>query len=167
MFRRNLLFAAILCFVSCFALLMVASPALSQPVSDPAGPTVTAKVVADEEAPSFDKLWEDFLKVITDFRTVGIVAGFIALIGLLITVLRIKQLNAWLEAKGWKQYKVYVAAGLGGVVAFLAALPMGWLKALAAGVAGVLAGLGATGGHVAGTGGSTGVTPADTPTVPK
>jgi len=104
---------------------------------------------AEEGEVTLDELFKSLEKVVTDFRGVGLLAGFISLIGLLMLVLRFKPLNAWLEKKGWKKYKPWVAAGLGGILACLTALAAGteWWKAVIAGVFAAVTALASVGLH--------------------
>jgi hypothetical protein len=143
-------------------------------LAQPAAPTGTADLDATIEAPetggaldgsvssetstaekevevTLDELLDMLMAVVTDFRTTGLLAGFIALVALLIYALRYPRLNGWLEAKGWKPYKVYIAAGLAGASVGLATVAAGevWWKALLAGIAGIVAGLASTGLHQA------------------
>jgi len=99
--------------------------------------------------PTWEELINMFFLVISDFRTFGLLAGFVTLISLLVMLLRQKALNAWIEKKGWKKYKVYVAAGLGAVLMFLSGLASGLSvgAAILAGLSGLVTGLSATGLH--------------------
>lgn len=104
-------------------------------------------VIPDD--PTIEQLLDMLLKVVTDFRTCGVLCGFIALIGLLVAGLRYKPLDEWLEAKGLKRVKIYVAAGLGAVMMFLTAIASGTGvgEAIVAGLIGLGSGLAAVGGH--------------------
>lgn len=99
--------------------------------------------------PTLEQLLAMLLKVVTDFRTVGIIGGFIALIGFLIALLRYKRIDEWLGQQGWKKYKIWIAAGLGGISMFLIALGSGtvWWQALIAAIVGAITGLASTAGH--------------------
>lgn len=126
-----------------------------EPAAETADSEVDGKTDGDEDV-TLTELIDMFFKVISDFRSVGLLLGFISLIGLLVLILRIKALNVWLEKKGWKKYKPYVAAVLAAVVGFLGAMASGksWVEALAAGIAAGVAGLASTGGHQLLTGGN-------------
>jgi hypothetical protein len=121
----------------------------------------TAKSESGDEDPGEEVTWEGLFaqlgKVITDFRTVGILAGFIALVSLLVMVLRFKPLDAWLEKKGWKKWKAVIAAFLGGVLTMLSAVAggEGWVAAAIAGLAGALTALSSVGLHNIFTAGNT------------
>lgn len=115
--------------------------------------SATGEAVAKEEAEDEDVTLTEIIDaitlIVTNFKGVGLIAGFVAIIALLVLVLRIKALNAWLEKMDWKKYKPYIAASLAAISGFLIALGSGkpWTEALAAGIAAGLAGLTATGGH--------------------
>ena len=133
------------------------APAVAEAVAAPAAPeTATADLAVVEDPPanddvSWDELADLLLKVITDWRTLGWMAGVIALIALFTAVLRLKPLNDLLEKHGLKHIKVYVAMGLGGALIFFTTLAAGksWWEALIAAVVGVVAGFATTGGHQA------------------
>lgn len=137
-----------------------APDATAEPASEGSAPegSVSSETGTSEKEGdvTLDELLDMLLRVVTDFRTTGLLAGFITIMALLIYALRYPRLNDWLEKKGWKQYKVYVAAGLGGISICLTTLAAGeiWWKAGLAGLAGIIAGLAATGLHQARTKGN-------------
>jgi len=87
--------------------------------------TVTPSGPGDSDELDMDNLLKLTGKVWSDWRTYGWMAGVIALLNLLIFVLRIKPLNAWLEKKGLKKYKPYVAMALGAGLMALASIKTG------------------------------------------
>lgn len=139
--NRSRLLAACLAFFA--VAFFVAVPLFAQVDADPGTYTVD-----DSQELTSTQFWDQLGNVITQFKTVGVFAGLVALINLLLTLLRIPPLNAWLEKKGWKAYKVYAAAVLGGLGAMFGAVAMGrpwWPDAIVAFITGVLAGLTAVG----------------------
>jgi hypothetical protein len=103
----------------------------------------------EEKEVTWGRLIGELGKVISDFRTVGILAGFIALINLLLLILRFKPIDAWLEKKNLKKWKPLVGGILGGVLVTLVSLGKGvpLVDSLIAGAAGVLTALASTGVH--------------------
>lgn len=79
----------------------------------------------------------------------AILSGAVALA---VVALRLPGINAWLAARGWKRHKPWIAAVLGGIGAVVALAISGVTDPstlVNAAVAGVVAGLGATGAHQA------------------
>lgn len=169
---RKLIIAG-LSFVALMLLVAFCVPAFGQPSPDAGVAVDGGAAVADGGAvtdggspayqpptiptdPTFDELLKMLFLVISDFRTFGLLAGFVTLVSLLIMLLRFKPLNNWIEKKGWKKYKVYVAAGLGAVLMFLSGLASGLSigAAILAGLSGLVTGLAATGLHNVTTGGN-------------
>jgi hypothetical protein len=88
----------------------------------------------------------DAVKVIDDWRSVGWLAGLIALINLLINVLRYPVINSWLSSLEVKWVKPLCAVLLGGALGGCSTLATGASVPNSI-VAGVLAGLGSVGFH--------------------
>ena len=105
---------------------------------------------------TFEELFKALGKVITDFKGLGVLAGFLSLISFLMLALRIKKLNEWLEKKGWKKYKPWAAGVLGGALTGLTSAASGadWWKALIAGLFGAVTALASVGLHNLFTGGN-------------
>jgi hypothetical protein len=103
-------------------------------------------VVPEEDATSPADILHDIGKVINDWRTLGWLAGLIALINLLVNLLRLKPINAFLEKKDLKWVKPTVACVLGGVIGGLSTYQIGApiTNSIAAGV---LTALGSVGFH--------------------
>lgn len=93
----------------------------------------------------------------------GYLLALVALVvGILVKALRAGVLDTYLAAKGWKKYKPLLAGGLGAVLAIVGVLVLRETNVYAlaeAGVAGFVAGLGATGAHQALAGGKSGADP--------
>lgn len=109
-----------------------------------------AAKVADVEEITSTEFWDALVAVITDFRAVGVFAGFASLIGLLVMLSRIPRINQLLERHDLKWVKTLIAAVLGGLGAMFGVLAAGepfWPDALAALLTGAIGGLTATGGH--------------------
>jgi hypothetical protein len=87
-------------------------------------------------------------KAINDWSVLGWVYGSIALVGVLIMILRLPLIDNWLGDKNLKKYKPIVAGLLGGLSGFLSTYATGakWPQSILAGIA---AGLAATGVHQA------------------
>lgn len=159
----------------------IPQPAAAEAASpaQPAAPTATTTPDATAETPSEgnapegsvsnetgtseeegDATLEEIMKaaelVFTNFKTLGVIGGLIALISLFILILRYPRVDKWLEKKGWKKYKRIAAVVLGGALAGLTAAAGGaiWWKALIAGGIGIAAGLGSIGLHNLFTGGN-------------
>lgn len=84
-----------------------------------------------------------------------LLAVLAALVALAMTLLRMPWVDEWLRSKGWKRYKPAMAAVLGAIAATVAVAVTGVTEPallINAGVAGLVAGLGATGAHQAITG---------------
>lgn len=161
---RKLLFAGAM-FVALAALFVFCVPSLAQsPDAGMADAGVASEATKPPEyvpptiptEPTWDQLIEMLFLVISDFRTFGLLAGFVTLVSLLVMLLRQKALNNWIEKKGWKKYKVYVAAGLGAVLMFLSGIASGLSvgASILAGLSGFVTGLAATGLHNVTTGGN-------------
>ncbi len=88
-----------------------------------------SSALAQDVAPATDMSWDEFGaqmgKVVSDWRTIGCIAGLVALINLLVLFMRFRPLNEWLERKGWKWIKVYAAAGLGALLTFITSYQTG------------------------------------------
>lgn len=83
---------------------------------------------------------------VDDWKTLGWVAGLIALINLLTHILRFKPLNSLLESKELKHIKPWIAAALGAVGGGLTTFQTG-AGVMNSAVAGLLAGMAAIGAH--------------------
>lgn len=95
---------------------------------------------------TIDELITSIVRVVSDWRTTGWLAGLIALINLLINLLRLPVLARWLERQNLKWIKPAVAAVLGGLLTAFLAYQDGRGVGGAA-VGGLLVGLSATGVH--------------------
>lgn len=113
------------------------------------GPTwlATATQTATEPTPS--EYWDAFKKIITDFRTVGVLAGLAAIVSFLLLVFRFRRLNEWLTNLDIKWIKPLVGASLTGILAMLTGVieGMGWPEAIAAGLSVGIAAFSAGGIH--------------------
>jgi hypothetical protein len=121
-----------------------AETAPSLPVSAPAPPQ--APVEVNEAPPSVGELVGQVGRVISDWRTLGAVAGLIALINLLINLLRLPLVHAYLSERKKRWIKPYLSAGLGALLTGLAAYQVD-ADLLPAIIAGLIFGLGAVGMH--------------------
>lgn len=112
--------------------------------------TATAEVATEAVEPDvpINELLSKIGQVISDWRTLGLLAGLIALISLGIMVLRVKKLNEYLESKNIKWLKTYIAAGLGGLLTALTTYQTGAGLSQSI-IAGVIFGLASVGGHQA------------------
>jgi len=135
----------------------VAVPAVAPVVAAPETPVVDAPKVdlavdpalaATEEPSTSSQLQEQAKYVVSQWETFGWIAGVVALIGLLMMLLRFSALDKWLEAKGLKKFKPYIAMVLGALSGFFTsfATGIGWLQSI---VAGIILGLAAVGTHQA------------------
>ena len=134
----------------------VAAPAVAPVVAAPETPVVDAPKVdivdpalaATEEPSTPSQLQEQAKYVVSQWETFGWIAGVVALIGLLMMLLRFPALDKWLEAKGLKKFKPYIAMVLGALSGFFTsfATGIGWLQSI---VAGIILGLAAVGTHQA------------------
>lgn len=157
MWKRNLAFllavGLAVGIVFCAAEVAAQPAASTETVTEVAPATAPDAEAAKEdpipEDPTLEQLLEMILRIVTDFRTLGVMGGFLALVTFLIALLRYRRIDRWLEEQGWKRYKIWVAAGLGGIMMFLTALASGTplLKAIVAGIIGIVTGLTAVGGH--------------------
>lgn len=98
-----------------------------------------------------DDILQQLGKVISDWNTVGALAGLIALVNLLVQLTKLHSLPGFLgKAMAWikPSWRPYLAIGLGMLGGFLVALQQGksWGAAV---VGGIITGLGAIGGHEA------------------
>lgn len=112
--------------------------------------TATAEVATEAVEPDvpINELLSKIGQVISDWRTLGLLAGLIVLISLGIMVLRVKKLNEYLESKNIKWLKTYIAAGLGGLLTALTTYQTGAGLSQSI-IAGVIFGLASVGGHQA------------------
>jgi hypothetical protein len=90
-------------------------------------------------------------KTVNDWKTLGWLAGLIALLNLLMGLLRFKPIDVWMKQREIKWVKPWIAMGLGAVVMGLSTYQTD-ANVLNSIVAGLLAGLGSTGAHEAITG---------------
>lgn len=130
-----------------------AVPTADQPkatADDTAKPADTAKDSendgdTDEEVTA-EELAKQAEKIAQDWEKLGWMGGVIAIVGLLIMLLRFKPINNFLEGKGWKWIKPYLAVGLGAVGGFFTSLAGGavWYQAI---IAGIIAGAAVPGFH--------------------
>lgn len=93
-----------------------------------------------------EEMWRLTARVVSDWRTVGTLAGLIALINLLINLLRIPAIDRWLAARQKKWLKPLASAMLGAILTALSTLATG-ADLGASLVAGLLFGLSAVGFH--------------------
>jgi len=117
------------------------------PATEP-GVLIPVTVPVTENEVSLEQLFEMIGMVISDWRTIGFLAGLIALVSLLLFALRFRPLNSLLENKGLKWTKVYIAALLGAILTFLTTYQTGadWMQSA---IAGLIFGLASVGGHQA------------------
>ena len=117
----------------------VATSTPDAPVADPGTGT-------PEPEPTADQVQEQIKKVLNDWKTLGWMWGLVALCGLLTLLLRIGPVNHFMEAKGLKKFKPWIAGVLGALAGFLStfATGAGWPQSA---LLGLMAGLAAVGGH--------------------
>lgn len=106
--------------------------------------------VEGEETTAGDLL-EGVAKTVNDWKTLGWLAGLIALLNFLMGLLRFKPIDTWLIQYDKKWLKPWVAMGLGALIMGLSTYQTD-ANILNSIVAGLLAGLGSTGAHEAITG---------------
>jgi len=113
-------------------------------VSERAADAATGPPAMSE--PDVNELATLLLKVISDWRGIGWVAGVIALINLLMNVLRFKPLKTWFEARGIVWLKPLIAVVLGGLMGGFSTFATG-AGVVGSIIAGVVAALGSVGFH--------------------
>ena len=109
--------------------------------TEPSAPSSTT-----EPQLSVDELVAQVGQVVSDWRTLGAVAGLIALINLLINLLRLPRLHAFLSTRRLRWLKPYLSAALGALLTGLSAYQTD-SALLPAILSGLIFGLGAVGVH--------------------
>lgn len=122
----------------------------SEGVAAPKADAASTDSVEGEEATAEDLL-QGLGKTVNDWKTLGWLAGLIALLNFLMGLLRFKPIDVWLIQHDKKWLKPWVAMGLGALIMGLSTYQTD-ANVLNAIVAGLLAGLGSTGFHEAITG---------------
>jgi hypothetical protein len=120
-----------------------AKPAPAKPEGIGTSPAANEDTEAE---PTVGELLQGTAKVVDDWKTLGWIAGLIALINLLTHLLRFKWLNDLLEAKNLKHIKPWIAAGLGALTGGFTTFQTG-AGVLNSVVAGLMAGFAAIGAH--------------------
>jgi hypothetical protein len=133
--------------IAAVTLALFAGHALAQPAVD--GGTPDAGVVTDTgaEEVTVDAIKEAIEKAIDDWETLGWIGGMAAVIGVLLLIMRFKPLDTFLEDKGIKWIKPYVAAGIGALGGFFSTFATGksiWFSI----VMGLIAGITSPGLHL-------------------
>jgi len=123
-----------------------APAAVGTPTPAPAPVAAAANTDTEEPEATVGDLISGTAKVVDDWKTLGWIAGLIALINLFTHLLRFKWLNDFLEAKDLKHIKPWIAAGFGAIAGGLTTFQTG-AGVLNSVVAGLLAGFAAIGAH--------------------
>jgi len=141
-FKKSIVF--LLAAACAIGLIFLATSAFAQDTI----PVLDGEIVTPEAEMTWDQFSNQLGKVVSDWRTIGCIAGIVALINLLILVLRFKPLNEWLALKKLKWLKVYIAAGLGALLTFFTSYQTGagWMQSA---ILGLGFGLTAVGTHQA------------------
>lgn len=141
--RKKLLIVALVA-AGIAAMFAVGGIALAQD-----GPTWLSMATQTAAEPAPSEYWDAFKKIITDFRTVGVLAGLAAIVSFLLLVFRFKKLDDWLTGLDIKWIKPLVGASLTGILAMLTSVigGLGWPEAIAAGLSAGIAAFSAGGIH--------------------
>ena len=115
-----------------------------QPTADPNSLAATDPGAPVDVDPQ--KIGDDLVNVINQWKTIGWIAGSIALVNLLMLCLRLKPIEDFFEKRGWKTYKSWVASALGAISVGFTAYSQG-VGIVQAIIVGVAAGWAAIGGH--------------------
>ncbi len=126
-------------------------PSTVHPTGYPSTTSDAAEIAFTEQEgpplpPTLPDLFTQLAKAIDDWRNLGAIAGLIALINLLITLLRFGPIDEWFTVNRWKWTKPYIAAALGAFLGGLSAYQTGASVPNSI-VAGILAGMAAVGWH--------------------
>lgn len=114
-------------------------------------PANTAATPTSEPSsePTLDSLLKDAEKVQTDWTALGLLAGLIALVNLLVNLTKFGPLKKWMDDNNLQWLRTVIALVLGGALGGLGAASIGGNagKIVFGALAGVVAGLSASGGH--------------------
>ncbi len=129
-------------------------PGPPQPPDALDAPKMDGKAGSESEEVTAEELAKQAQKIADDWQALGWMGGTIGIIGFLLLLLRFKPIDNLLEEHALKQYKPYVAAGLGVLFGFLQTYitGKGWGPSI---VAGLIAGIATPGLHLLLTKGNT------------
>lgn len=128
-------------------------PVPAQPAPEAAvvdAPAVAGDAAPVAEQPSLDDYVAAFKLILSEWQTVGWLAGLVALVAFLVMLMRLKFIDNYLVAHDLKWVKALIAAVLGGLAAMFAAVQAGaewWPAGIVAFISGAVAGFGAVGLH--------------------
>lgn len=120
---------------------------VAAPPASPAPPAMPASEPSSD--PTLDSLLKDAEKVQTDWTALGMLAGLMALVNLLVNLTKFGPLKKWMDDNNLQWLRSVIALVLGGALGGLGAASLGGNagKIVFGALAGVVAGLSASGGH--------------------